>query len=140
MGVDIHFYITKYNYSNKKWESVTLYKKDSEPIRLYPYRDYELFDILCGNANTGFPNSPIDENSLPSNLLKIYKEDKNNSCYDFYEVSFADLLVFSLKHNNESLEELIKYVRSILELYYDSNFYEINRKPSLVKLVYWFDR
>lgn len=52
MGADIHVYLERYNKESKRWEHLSLYKKNDDdsfdPIQVYNSRNYELFGLLAG--------------------------------------------------------------------------------------------
>ena len=92
MGADIHVNILK-NTKNG-WEEVKLYKKDLENdqfhfIDIYPYRNYELFDIL---SDSDFPCRLLRTELLPPALKEtIEKEKRDYGFYNFFEANLADI-------------------------------------------------
>ena len=102
MGVDIHFYITKYNKEKNIFEEIALYTAGAGKYKKVPVfigRNYDMFDILRNKIiidNIEFPYADIAYNSLEEKLKNtiegyIGKEGEFTGCYDFSEVNLADL-------------------------------------------------
>ena len=119
MGVDIHIKLYKYNKETNLYEKLALYKtraKESyrynekgEIVETFPVgsyeeiyidvgRDREMFDGLCNldEDNYGiFPSTYVAYNSFEEKAVKELKEEEESfGCYDFSEVSLADIGVY----------------------------------------------
>ena len=55
MGRDIHVKIIKRDHTTDKWKQIKFYKKEKRKFKVidvYPFRNYELFDIISEKAKT----------------------------------------------------------------------------------------
>lgn len=157
MGVDIHVRILFKKESI--WKSINLYRYDDEKnefkkINIYPFRNYDLFNILKKEE----VGRSIEYNSLPPALFKEIKDYETTSeYYNFQEVNLADLKLYLLKNpkirdydyeaeNDEDFDkngwktnpieffiERIEYILDLAEPYYDFS------PPSYTRIIYWFD-
>lgn len=161
MGADIHVRIIKRN-SNGKWESVKLYTKENKKIKkinFYPFRNYELFDIITGKRNDNFPSSPIYMSDIPIDVLNEIKIAKKPEmcCYNFYEANLADLKLYINSNpkirdydyeskNDEDFEKngwkdnpVIYFVKRIEDIIDIADPFWDFFPPSNVRILYWFD-
>lgn len=156
MGVDIHTYIFKRNRKNNIWEQVKLFTKEEEKykeVTVYPYRSYELFDILSEREDDAFTAFAVDTNVLPVDFQEKIKND-TEFCYDFREVNLADLKLYLIKHPkvrdydyeetspNALKENPVTGFVERIEWYLDlaDPTWDFCSPPSDIKIVYWFDR
>ena len=163
MGADIHVKIVKKNYNTEKWEEIKLYKKDKEnnddfiDIDFFPFRNYELFDILSGRYESSFPfDVPIYTFDLPNNLKKeIETNQQTFGYYNFKEINLADLKLYLHDHptildEDNYIEEENKYglkdnplksfvnrIENIIDI---ANESLDDCPPSHIRIIYWFDR
>ena len=98
MGRDIHINIL-IKTRNEGWKDVVLYKPDKKgsfiPIDIYPYRNYELFDILYKNTDAFFPATLVKMNELPQQLkTQLEKEQNDYGFYGFFEANLADIKLY----------------------------------------------
>lgn len=155
MGADIHVKILERN--NNTWKQVTLYHKEKEEFKIvnvYPFRNYELFDILNGKEDDNYIAYPIREDSLPVTLKKEIEGYKNTvGYYGFKEINLADLKLYlyrSPKIRDYDYEENspnawktnpVKYFIEKIEQYinFASQYGEFVSPPSDIRIIYWFD-
>lgn len=159
MGVDISVYIAKRNRKTNTWEHIKLYKKNGKKFKLvdiYPFRNYELFDILSGKDDDKFPDYPIVTKDLPTFLRQEVKRCKNAlGYYNFKEVNLADLKLylkevpkvrdydFDDDDPNAWTDNPVKNFIERIEQYLDfaDPYWDFGNNPaSDVKILYWFDR
>ena len=99
MGIDIHVRLVKKNRETNTWEQIKLYYKNKDQFKLvdiYPFRHYELFDILTGKED--YIASNIELANLPEDLSKEIEKYKHiNGYYDFKEATLADLKLYLYK-------------------------------------------
>ena len=168
MGVDIHFYITKYNKEKNIFEEIALYTAEAGKYKKVPVfigRNYEMFDILRNKTiidKIDFPSAPIVCNSLEEelkNTIKKYIGDKEDftSFYSFLEVNLADLknyvntcpTMVNLDYDSEEeeTENNKKYKTNPVKFLYDEIINYINFADfsfdftpySYYKILYFFD-
>ena len=154
MGIDIHTYIFKRNRKENKWEQEKLFtKKENEykEVDVYPYRSYELFDILSEKEDDKYVAFPIDEKALPEDFQEKLKNE-TDFCYDFREINFADLKLYLIRQPkvrdydyeendvNAFKDNPVKAFAERIEWYLDlaEPFWDF-MPPSDIKIVYWFD-
>ena len=153
MGKDIHVRIIKKDRNTNTWKQIKLYHKEKGKFKLvnvYPFRSYELFDILSGNDEK-YNAYSICLNDLPNNLKQEVERCKNTiGYYNFFEINLADLKLYlqrvpkvkdydsekenawknnPVKYFVERIEQYIDFVDSSWDLYPYSD----------VKILYWFD-
>lgn len=158
MGRDIHVRIVKKDRETNAWKQIKLYYKGDHKFKvvdIYPFRNYELFDILSERGDDEyFTSSPVTTNDLPIILKnEIEATKKSFGFYGFREVNLADLKLYLCKvpkirdydHEEEDpkawednpvkyfIERIEQYI-SFADPYYD--FYCID---SDVRIIYWFD-
>ena len=162
MGKDIHIRIVKRNRETNNWELVNLYRKDEnneiKKINFYPFRNYDIFDILQEREDlTQLSILPIAMAGLPTELQEEITEDEAEGCYDFKEVTLADLKLY-FEYNPQIKDwdayyedELdprnfktnpIKYFIERIEYFLDfaiDSFWKWNYSNSDIKILYWFD-
>ena len=161
MGKDIHIRVVKRNRETNNWELINLYqKKENEivAINLFPFRNYDIFDILQGKENcTNLNPLPIAMAGLPSELQEEIAKDKEELCYDFKEVTLADLKLYfeyspKIKDWDSYYEDendprgfitnpikyFIERIEYFLEFAIDSSW-KWNYSNSDIKILYWFD-
>lgn len=152
MGIDIHVRIIYKDYDTNVWKEVILYHKKNKkmkPIDIYPFRDYELFDILSGNKYNGcYKAMPITISNLPYPIKQKIKEYQQDfAFYDFREITLADLQLYlykvpKIRDENDILKdnpvkffiERITQYLDFAEPCWDTNL------PSNIRILYWFDR
>lgn len=155
MGADIHVKILKRD--NNAWKQVTLYRKEKEEFKLvdvYPFRNYELFDILNGEEDNNYIAYPIREDSLPVAFKKEIEGYKNTvGYYGFKEINLADLKLYLYKipkvrdydyeenSPNAWKDNPVKYFIEKIEQYinFASQYGEFISPPSDIRIIYWFD-
>lgn len=141
MGVDIHFYITKYNTETNFFEEIKLYTRNKageyKKVPIFYGRNYDMFDILTNKIivdNVTFPNMPIAYNSLEENIREKIKsfhseEGEFTGCYDFFEVNLADLknylntcptmINYDYNSDEEESEDNKPYKSNVVKFLYD---------------------
>lgn len=115
MGRDIHVNIL-IKTKNEGWKDVVLYKPDKKgsfiPIEIYPYRNYELFDILNKTTDVFFPATLIKRDELPQQLKTQLEEEQNDyGFYGFFEANLADIKLYYI--DNPIVEDYDKNDGSI---------------------------
>lgn len=98
MGKDIHVNIL-IKTKNEGWKDVVLYKPDITgsftPIDIYPYRNYELFDILNKTTDVFFPAGPVKRDELPQQLKTQLEEEQDKyGFYGYFEANLADIKLY----------------------------------------------
>lgn len=158
MSKNIYVRIIKRNRQDGTWKQIKLFYKDKDnikPVDIYPYQNYELFDILSGNENDSFPYSTIIKNDLPYVLIKEinkYQSTFGYYCCNFSEINLADLKLYLQKvpkvrdYDYEDIDPkawkdnpvkgFIEHIESYLDFadpYWNFDPY------SDIKIIYWFD-
>ena len=157
MGTDIHVRILKRDSLTDKWTQIKLYRKNIdhiEVVKVFPFRNCELFDILRGNEEYS-PNSyPIAFNLLPRLLYKEIKTYQNTiGFYGFKEINLADLELYLFKHpkirdydyeeddlkawKDNPIKNFIARIKQYI-IFNDENFLDFS-PLSDIKILYWFD-
>lgn len=168
MGIDIHFYITKYNKEKNIFEEIALYSAETGKYKKVPVfigRNYEIFDILRNKIiidNIEFPYADIAYNSLEEKLKNtiegyIGKEGEFTGFYDFSEVNLADLknyvdtcptmINYDYDNDEKEIEDNKKYKINPVKILYDEiinyiNFADLSfdfTPYSYYKILYFFD-
>ena len=157
MGRDIHVKIIKRDHTTDEWKQIKLYKKEKRKFKVidvYPFRNYELFDIISEKEDERYKAYPITLINLPDNLKKEITEYKNISgYYGFKEITLADLKLYLHqvpKIRNWDYEENdpnawkdnpIKFFIEKIEQYVEffDPWWEVDTSPSDIKILYWFD-
>lgn len=157
MGKDIHVRIVKRDHDTDKWKQIKLYYKEKRKIKLvnaYPFRNYELFDIINGSKDEKYNVYPISLINLPDNLQKEIEKCQNTlGYYDFREISLADLKLYlykSPKIRDWDYEDgdpkawkdnPVKYFIERIEQYIDfaDPYWNFETPLSDIKILYWFD-
>ena len=156
MGKDIHVRLVHKEYETNLWKQVILYYKKNEeikPVDVYPFRNYELFNILS-EEDDFYHTIPIITNDLPSSLKQEIEEyQKEGGGYKFQEITLADLELYlyrmpkvrdwdyeeddpkAFKDNPVKffIERIIQYL-DFAEPYWD-----LINLHSNVRILYWFD-
>lgn len=156
MGRDIHVRILQKNRNNNTWERVSLLHKEKDEIKIidvYPFRNYELFDILSENEEDGYNADNIIIDDLPLDIKQEIEEYKNNSYgYNFKEITLADLKLYlhqmpkirdwdyeednpnAWKDNpvKDFIDRITQYL-NFVDPYWNFNLL------SNIRIVYWFD-
>ena len=157
MGVDIHVRIAKKNRETNTWEHIKLYKKSNKRFKrvsIYPFRNYELFDILTGKGDPRFSPRSIVIQDLPFSLRQEVKRYQNTfGYYNFKEINLADLKLYLKERpkmqdyddkNPSALKDNpVKSFIERIEQYIDfaDPFWDLNEvSTSDIKILYWFDR
>lgn len=158
MGRDIHVRIIKKDRKTNTWKHIKLYYKEDHKFKIvdvYPFRSYELFDILSGAEDDEyFAASPIIIDDIPIILKnEIETTKKSIGFYGFKEINLADLKLYLYKvpkvRDYEYEEDdpktwkdnPVKYFIERIEQYIgfadpDWDFYCID---SDIRIIYWFD-
>jgi hypothetical protein len=157
MGIDIHVRIIKKNRDTNTWEHVKLYRKESEKfevVNVYPYRNYDLFDILNENAEDGYKSQSIITIDLPPHLKQeIEKNRQEYGYYSFKEVNLADLKLYlnrvpkvrNYDYDEDNPKAMqtnpVEYFIDRIEHYLDfADPYWDLYPASDIRILYWFDR
>lgn len=124
MGVDINIKIYKYNRSTNFYDEIQLFRRrkpnekfkyydeegngvpfedDYRPIYIEVGRDYEMFDGMRNDSGAdgygNFPISPISLESFnPESKAELERIMKINGYYDFYEISLAEMKLYTFEH------------------------------------------
>lgn len=157
MGRDVHIRIIKRDRDTDKWKQIKLYYKEKGKIKLvdvYPFRNYELFDIINGSEDKKYNAYPISLINLPDNLQKEIERCQNiPGYYNFREISLADLKLYlyrSPKVRDWDYEDddpkawkdnPVKYFTERIEQYIDfaDPYWDFETSLSNIKILYWFD-
>lgn len=153
MGADIHVYILKRNRETNAWKHIKLYTKEKGKFKLvdvYPYRNYELFDILNGKEDEKYSAQPISKVGLPPHLKKEIEEFEYG--YGFKEINLADLKLYLRQvpkirdwdyedtDPNAWKDNPVKFFIERIEQYIDfADYYWDIIPASDIKIIYWFD-
>ena len=157
MGRDIHVRIVKRDHNTNEWKHIKLYKKEKGKFKFinpYPYRNYELFDILDGTEDEEYIPFKLNTKNLPIALKsEIEKAINTLGYYDFKEINLADLKLYlkevpkvrdwdydekdpqAFKDNPVKL--FIEQIEYYLD-FYDSDW-DIMGSSSDIRILYWFD-
>lgn len=153
MGKDIHVRIVKFNRDENVWESVRLYRKEKNELKVVHAdngRNYELFDILEGNDEDSYDPFAIAVNNLPEDLKKEIEED-SQYCYNFKEANLADLKIYLHQHpkirdydyDEDSpkayKDNPVKWFIKRIEYYIDFACPWDYYPDSDIRILYWFD-
>lgn len=157
MGRDIHVKIIKRDHTTDKWKQIKLYKKEKRKFKVidvYPFRNYELFDIISEKEDERYKAYPITLINLPDNLKKEITEYKNISgYYGFREITLADLKLYlyqvpkirdwDYEENDPNAwkDNPVKFFIEKIEQYIEffDPWWEIDTSLSDIKILYWFD-
>lgn len=151
MGIDIHTYIIR-KVANG-WKDICLYRKaqtegEFEIVSPYDQRNYELFDLL----NHAISSSALDFDNIDNYPNRIVTECQEaveeHWGYGFAEINLADLKYWYAKHPpvsdeeedttpSEALDDFIGCIEQYVSIAED--FPECETRPSLYKIIYWFD-
>lgn len=157
MGIDIHVRLIKKDRSTNTWKPIKLYYKEKKKFKvvdIFPYRSYELFDLLSNNEHN-YMAYPILMTNLPSSLFSEIKNiQKNNDGYGFKEINLADLKIY-LQENPEIISDSdfddstnsfkkkpnpIKFFIERIIQYINLADTSDNYPFSDIRVIYWFDR
>lgn len=159
MGRDIHVRIVKKDRETNTWKHVKLYHKEKRKFKVidvYPFRNYELFDILDEKDENDehFFAPPIVTDNLPIALKNEIETAKQSfGFYGFREINLADLKLYLNKvpkirdYDYEDddpkawKDNPVKYFIEKIEQYIEFavpywDFYSID---SDIRIIYWFD-
>lgn len=160
MATDIHVRIIckDYNkniwskvYNINIWKEVVLYHKENEkmePVNIYPFRNYELFDILSGNEHDGYKAMPIVIDDLPDSIKQEIKEYQQDFAFDFREITLADLqsYLYKVPKIRDDEEDTLKdnpvkfFVERITQyLDFAEPYWDECLLSSNIRILYWFD-
>ena len=157
MGCDIHVRIVKKDRETNTWKYIKLYYKEKRKfkvVNIYPFRHYELFDILDEKEDDKYFASSIITDDLPIALKNEIKTAKESfGSYGFREINLADLKLYlhkvpkvrdydyeeddpkawkdnPVKYFIEKIEQYIDFAATYLDFYYiDSD----------IRIIYRFD-
>lgn len=128
MGCDIHTYVEHYNKESKRWENLSLYKKDKDgtfsTIDIYDGRDYELFGILAGVRGTAgsfvMPRGVPDDLSCEvSNKYGDGEYFHTPTWYDYCELNAYEYMMHDsykeLREKSKKIEQLENQFRHMTE-------------------------
>lgn len=157
MARDIHVKIVKKDRETNTWKHIKLYYKEKRKFRIinvYPFRNYELFDILNEKEDDGYFASSIIMDDLPIALKNEIKTTKEKfGFYGFREINLADLKLYLHKvpkirdydyeEDNPKAwkDNPVKYFIERIEQYIDfaDPFWDFYRIDSDIRIIYWFD-
>lgn len=158
MGRDIHVRIVKKDRETGKWNQIKIYRKEKKRkfkiVDVYPFRNYELFEILNEKEDENYHADVICMSDLPIALKQEIEKFKNiDGYYDFKEINLADLKLYL--HHNPKVRDYdyeaedpkafkdnpVKYFIERIEQYLDfaDPYWDVCRPPSDVRIIYWFD-
>ena len=157
MGRDIHVRIIKKDRETGKWNQIKLYHKEKKKFKvvdIYPFRNYELFDILNENEDEKYHANKICTPDLPIALKQEIEKLKNIAgYYGFKEINLADLKLYL--YNNPKVRDYdydtedpksfkdnpVKYFIERIEQYLDFSdpYWDMDNSFSNIKIIYWFD-
>ena len=153
MGRDIHVNIL-IKTQDEGWKDVVLYKPDITgsftPIDIYPYRDYELFDILNKTTDVFFPAAPVKRDELPEQLkTQLEKEQDDYGFYNYFEANLADMKLYYIDNpivedydkndgsiKDHPIKDFIDTIYNYVNVWADGF---INFFYSDIKIIYRFD-
>ena len=158
MGRDIHVRIVKKDRETGKWHQIKIYRKEKKRkfnvIDVYPFRNYELFEILNEKEDEKYHADVICTSDLPIALKQEIEKFKNiEGYYDFKEINLADLKLY-LHHSpkvrnydyeaedpNAFKDNPVKYFVERIEQYLDfaDPYWDVCRPASDIRIIYWFD-
>lgn len=163
MGRDIHVRLVEKNFSmihkTNIWEEVKLYEKSKDGERyilidIFPYRNYELFDILSGTRDSdNFHSLPIRTEDLPKELTDEITSCRNSiGYYSFAEINLADLKLYLMQYPKTRdydydeddpkayKDNPVKFFIERIEQYLDFSdpFWDFG-PASDIRVLYWFD-
>lgn len=155
MGKDIHVRIIKKDRETGKWNQIKLYHKENKKFKMvdiYPFRNYELFDILNETEDEKYYANNICTSDLPIALKQeIEKLKKTVGYYGFKEVNLADLKLY-LYHNpkvkdydtedpksfkDNPVKNFIERIEQYLD--FSDPYWDIDNSFSDIRIIYWFD-
>lgn len=159
MGRDIHVRIVKKDRETNTWKQIKLYCKEKrkfELVNVYPFRSYELFDILDEKKENDeyFFAPSIVTDDLPIALKnEIEAAKKSLGFYGFREINLADLKLYLHKvpkvrdYDYEEddpkawKDNPVKYFIERIEQYIDfaDPFWNFCSVDSDIRIIYWFD-
>ena len=151
MGRDIHVRIVRKDYNENTWKEVVLYHKGyekMEPVDIYPFRNYELFDILSGNEHDGYKAMPIIIDDLPDSIKQEIKEYQQDYAFGFREITLADLQLYlykvpKIKDDEEDIlkDNPVKFFIERITQYLDfvEPWWDECLLSSNIRILYWFD-
>ena len=155
MGKDIHVKVLEKNEGVRK--EIKLYSKNDKgefyPIDFYPFRNYELFDIL----DKSVPFSSIEMETLPEDLKKEIEDFDYG--FNFKETTLADLKIYFYNHpkieswddgedgeeeidgkklKDNPIKDFIERIENYCDIA-DSFVWNYLRIASKIRIIYWFD-
>lgn len=159
MGRDIHVRIVKKDRETNTWKHIKLYYKEKRKFRIvnmYPFRNYELFDILNEKDENDehFFAPSIVTDDLPIALKnEIETAKKSFGFYGFREINLADLKLYLHKvpkirdydyeENDPKAwkDNPVKYFIEKIEQYIDfaDPYWDLYCIDSDIRIIYWFD-
>ena len=159
MGRDIHVKIVKKDRETNTWKRIKLYYKEKRKFKvidIYPFRNYELFDILNekDESDEHIFASSIVTDDLPIALKnEIETAKKSFGFYGFREINLADLKLYLHKvpkirdydyeENDPKAwkDNPVKYFIEKIEQYIDfaDPYWDFYCIDSDIRIIYWFD-
>ena len=156
---DIHVKIVKKDRETNTWKRIKLYYKEKRKFKvidIYPFRNYELFDILNekDESDEHFFASSIVTDDLPIALKnEIETAKKSFGFYGFREINLADLKLYLHKvpkirdydyeENDPKAwkDNPVKYFIEKIEQYIDfaDPYWDFYCIDSDIRIIYWFD-
>lgn len=158
MGRDIHVRIVKRDRETNEWKQVKLYTKEKGKFKLahvYPFRDYELFDILNESEDDKYSAKIIITNDLPVALKKEIETARNIlGNYGFKENTLADLKLYLKEvpkvrdydyeaddpvnaYKDNPMKLFIEYLEFYIDFY--DPYWDYMGSSSDIRILYWFD-
>lgn len=128
MGCDIFVHLEHYNKESKRWENLSLYKKDTDgtfkSVDVYDGRDYELFGILAGvrgcNSPFVYPRGVPDDLSCEvSNRYGDGEYFHTPTWYDYCELNAYEKMMSDsykeLRKKSKEIEQLKKQLKQMTQ-------------------------
>lgn len=119
MGCDIHVFCERYNKESKRWENLSLYKKNEggtfKEVNVYDGRDYQLFGLLAGVRS--IINPFVIPRGIPDDLScevsKKYGDGEyyhTSTWYDYCELNAYEYMMCDsckeIKKRDQKIDEL----------------------------------
>ena len=161
MGCDIHVFCERYNKESKRWENLSLYKKNEggtfNEVNVYDGRDYQLFGLLSGVRS--IINPFVIPRGIPDDLScevsKKYGDGEyyhTSTWYDYCELNAYEYMMCDsykeIKKRDQKIDELEKQIKRMTqfiprdedgnELFDDDVEYEDDELPDLSKRLVGF--
>lgn len=128
MGCDIHLFCERYNKESKRWENLSLYKKNDngtfDAVDVYIGRDYELFGLLAGVRS--YTNPFVIPRGIPDDLsCEVAKEYGSGeyfhtpTWYDYCELHAYEYMMRDscreIKQRDDKIKELEEQIKQMTQ-------------------------